>query len=103
MKMILTTGDVWNLPAKKNTRWGRWRLRKKTNVLLLYVDRRVQYLVDLDQMKTSAQCLDWIFQASNKVWMTTEDRGNLIEAIQELIDPQATLCSWGIERGASTA
>ena len=90
---------IEDIPVKRNTSWGRWRLKARTNELALTIGGIPRYWIDLDSMQTSAQCLDWIFQASQKAWMTNEDRGNLLLAISELIRPQSTLCSWGIERG----
>ena len=94
-----------DLPKRPpQTQFGRWRWNRRVNTLQ-FVERPgrgLLYEIDLDLIRTSAQCLDWIFQASNKSWLTNEDRGNLLLAMQEAVKPQATLCSWGIERGKPT-
>lgn len=78
--------------------WGPWRYKKET-LVLEYVprDRHWWYEVDLERCKTSAQVLDWIFQVSNKhrSRVSAEDIGYLIDALQDLLHPQANLCSFG--------
>lgn len=80
-------------PAHGDT-WGNWRYDAKRMVL-----RHVphNYQIDLLDCSTSSKTLDWIFQMESKMWMTHKDKGNLLDALDDLIDPQATLCS----RGAS--
>jgi hypothetical protein len=57
------------------------------------------YEIDLEDMRTSAETLDWIFQVAMKSWATPDIVASLITAIDELIAPQANLCSCGVERG----
>ena len=96
--------DIPDPPPKK--RWGRWVWVKSNNTLEMRRSLRglgsgrghTLYYIDLDQMNTSAQCLDWIFQAGFKAWMTPQDRSDLLEAIRERVNPQANLCSGGISK-----
>jgi hypothetical protein len=82
---------------KHGDHWGQWRLNRKNNTLE-HTGGGGGYWIDLDGMKTSAQCLDWIFQVYKKRWHTRDDAHALLDAIQDLINPQATLCSFGVER-----
>lgn len=90
--------DLARIAVKKRTRWGNWRLSKRT---LMHVPTR--YWVDLDSMITSAACLDWIMQLTAKTWMSPQDKVDLIEAIRATVNPQAHLCSWGITQGRGAA
>lgn len=53
------------------------------------------YAVDLETCRTAAETLDWIFQVAGKMWASPEVLGNLILALDELLAPQSTLCSFG--------
>jgi len=82
-------------------RWGNWEWDSKTKELLFMgVDGTSGpcYSVYLDEMKTSAQCLDWIFQTYQKRWCSRDDAHALLDAIKDLVNPQARLCSFGVER-----
>jgi hypothetical protein len=57
------------------------------------------YAVDLERCATSAQLADWIFQVASKTWATDAVIGELVRALNDVLDPQATLCSFGQERG----
>ncbi len=70
--------------------WGPWRLNRTTAELVS--DR---YSVDLERCLTCADVLDWIFQVSNKVWATPAVVAGLISAINDVLHPQSTLCSFG--------
>ena len=102
------TGAVYLHELKSRecpTRWGRWRLNARTNELEFWDDLRGKvYWIDLGNARTSsAACLDWIFQVSQKTWMKPDDRSNLLLAIRDTVDPQANLCSWGIEKARARA
>lgn len=75
--------------------YGNWTYKPSTQVL---VHKHPTYEVDSEDMTTSAQCLDWIFQVHTKDWVSDSDIVDLLKAIQELVNPQANLCSYGIER-----
>lgn len=51
------------------------------------------YEVDVEQMATSAETLDWIMQVSAKSWATAEIAGDLVEAIQHLLHLQSNMCA----------
>jgi hypothetical protein len=81
-------------------KWGPWRYDARL-LTLTHTERR--YEVDLEQCNTSAEILDWLCQVSHKVWCTREDTGYLLQAIDDLLDPQAHVGSNGVEQvGFST-
>ena len=59
--------------------------------------------VDLERLSDSAKVLDTVLQIAAKRWATPEMVVGLINAIKDLIHPQATLCSFGQSRHLETA
>lgn len=57
------------------------------------------YEVDVESMKTSAGMLDWIFHVRKKPWVKPVDMEPFVRLLDIVIDPQATLCSFGTEQG----
>lgn len=58
--------------------------------------------IKFEDMRTSAQVLDWIFQLHQKTWMTPKLTKEFLSAINFVIYPQKYLCSNGFERGPYT-
>lgn len=90
-----------------NGNWGPWKLDTRNLVLyMMYenTDTR-RYEVDLEQCLTSAGTLDWIMQIANKTWADKDDSviAGLVRAIDDVIRPQAFLCSFGGSRRISRA
>lgn len=79
-------------------RWGKWRFDAKGLSLVFEENGREQYAIDLTEMDSSAQMMDWIFQVNMKSWASRVDIGNLVEALDDLLRPQATLCSGGADK-----
>jgi hypothetical protein len=77
---------------------GDWVYHPKT-LLVRYRKGAREYEVDLEQCLTPAEMLDWIFQFASKRWVTRESVGDLVTILKLLLHPQATLCSYGKERG----
>jgi len=78
-------------------RWGIWQLKEGSvlrcgNFSLSGVGF---YEIELDRMTSRAEMLDTIFQVANKNWITSEAIGDLVRALDDLLDPQAHLCSGG--------
>ncbi|MFI7705228.1 hypothetical protein [Nonomuraea sp. NPDC049480] len=88
----------WHRGAISDTRWNGWRLKPSTYVLELVRDGNFVYEVDLDRCLDSAETLDWIMQVSGKEFYRL-DMGavisGLIYAIDDVIDPQRRMCSFG--------
>ncbi len=88
----------WKIPKPESgDTWGNWRYKAK---LLTLTHVPEDYEIRLDECSTSAETLDWIFQVASKTWVTPEDLGNLILALDDIIDPQANLCSFWLKQEA---
>jgi hypothetical protein len=82
-----------HIPAPAHgDRWGDWVFDAK-RLTLTY--KPFSYEIDLERLTTSARALDVIFQLSGKTWIKRKDIGDLVKALDDLLHPQATLCSWG--------
>ncbi len=57
------------------------------------------YEIALEPLTTAARMLDTIFQVQNKPWCDPTMAGMLLAALEELLAPQALVCSFGVERG----
>lgn len=74
---------------KPRTEWGKWRL-ENAYLCINYPESNASYDIPVESLRESAfQCLDWIFQLGQKIWLTDEDRADMLRAIQELVRPQA--------------
>lgn len=74
--------------------WGPWEYNEELQILV-HKDRQ-WYEVDLERMHDSAAVLDWIFQIHGKMWASHEDMGYLLDALRDTINPQGTICSFGM-------
>ncbi|MGC3023341.1 hypothetical protein [Brevibacterium sp. FAM 24630] len=75
-----------------NKTWGNWELR----VEIMCIEHSVNgYQISLDECLTSAQVLDWVFQMRAKTWVTSEEMANLLDAFDDVFEPQSRLCSVG--------
>jgi hypothetical protein len=84
-------------------RWGGWEF-KQNYALRFYgtypseskdVKPRLFYEIDLEEIHSSAEMLDWIMQIIYAAWATTDCIADLCRAFYEIFDPQASLCGWG--------
>ncbi len=76
--------------------WGPWRI--DTRSWVLYPVRPYRYEVDLEECLTSAQVLDHVAQIASKTWADDATVAGLIRALDDVLHPQATLCSGGAAR-----
>lgn len=79
--------------------WGRWKFVQKNLTLFYEPGKEVHtdwYEVDLEECLTSAAVLDWIAQIASKIWATNDCIGNLVRALNDLLNPQSNLCSFGL-------
>jgi hypothetical protein len=53
------------------------------------------YQIDPEHCCSSAQVLDWIMQIAGKPWATDACLAGLVRALDDILRPQDTLCSWG--------
>jgi hypothetical protein len=68
------------------TTWGRWTLNDKNACLEITIapSTGAIYQVPLEELNTAAATLDWIYQIQEKTWATSQDQGDLINAIVEI-------------------
>ena len=83
-------------PERRRRDWGEWCLDRRTRELIL----PGRYEVDLDRFLTAGACLDWVAQVARKRWATDAVVAGLVRALDDVLDPQAHLCSGGMN-GAS--
>ena len=71
-----------------------WRYDGRRRV---FVHEPTGYEIDRKGCAICARLLDWIFQIAGKNGDTisNESRGQLVRLIHEIIEPQATMCSFG--------
>jgi hypothetical protein len=85
---------------RRGEQWGPWHLDRAHRVL--WTDAgRYYYELDLDGCTSSAQVLDWICQIAGKLWGDTEVVAGLVYALDDVLHPQANLCSFGVGRQLS--
>jgi hypothetical protein len=76
--------------------WGGWQLYANGEITW---SRR--YPVDLERLTTSAEVLDLICQVANKRWANDACVAGLVHLLNDLLHPQAYLCSGGSDRRLS--
>jgi len=78
------------------TQWGMWKLDGEAYELVAIDPELGQiYAVDLEEFTDSARVLNAIFQVRAKTWANATVVFDLLQAIQHIFTPQATLCSFG--------
>ena len=70
-----------------NDAWGKWKWQD--NLTLLYENN---YEIDLEQINSSAEILDWLYQCKGR------DPLGLYLAFDEIFKPQKNACSWGQDK-----
>ena len=91
--------------------WGSWSFDTERLVLVHnaepvtrghgndeYVAFLGDYEIDVERIRQSSQALDWIFQIRGKAWATSVVMRDLIEALDDIFEPQASLCSCGTNK-----
>jgi hypothetical protein len=112
-------------PLFHGRRWGTWTLDTERLVLVYdahphpvrrgdgsgvtegvpqYTAFLGPYELDLERVADSAGLLDWIFQIHGKSWATARVTKDLLNALDSILHPQASLCSGacGSGRGGKT-
>jgi hypothetical protein len=75
-------------------KWGKWNLEKENFTL----NHKNGYEIDLEELDTSAEVLDWICQVADKEWADEKCIADLVKAFIDILDPQANLCSGGCHK-----
>lgn len=87
--------DVW--PPHRN--WHRvWEFDREHLTLTCLPRHARGYWIALSKIRTSAQMLDWIMQIHSKRWANARILTALLDAFDQLFQPQATLCSGGASK-----
>ncbi len=97
MPHTMSLEEIMQALKDKRTRtvWGAWRYVATNFTLECQDERGCIYDVDLERCRTSAEVLDWIFQIHGKTWATAEILKDLLDALDDMLSPQATMCSFG--------
>ena len=66
---------------------------------LTLTHRKEGYEVDLEELNSSAEMLDWIVQIAKKTWVDASTLAEFVWALDEIFDIQANVCSFGKNRG----
>jgi hypothetical protein len=61
--------------------------------------RDIFYEIDISTKTTSAKLLDLVVQVSKKRWSTDAIVSDLIRKMDEALNIQANICSWGRDAG----
>jgi hypothetical protein len=78
--------------------WGGWLLVETENKLFYPIHGPVErggYVIDLERFTSSASMLDTIIQVAKKTWTSDACVAGLVWALQDLFEPQETLCGNG--------
>jgi hypothetical protein len=81
--------------------WGDWVLEadgRSSPHLVLKINRRAKYAINLSSIDGSAEMLDWLFQLRMKRWVTNDIMGDLLSAFQDIFRPQQMLCGAGKDK-----
>jgi len=79
-------------------RWGRWILDAESQSLCLADEVSLRFChIPLSMCNSSAEILDWIAKIQEKTWANSQDVGDLVEALNDLLDLQRNFCGAGIE------
>lgn len=74
------------------TDFGTWFIENDELVLKRQDHRRI----DFERCNSSAQILDWIFHYQGRI--TAQELGDMIEALQSILQPMANYCSSGVDK-----
>jgi len=75
--------------------WGGWYLSKNLELLYRAYPGGGVYPIDPEYLTSSPAMLDLIIQVAKKEWATDACLAGLVRALNDLLDPQSTLCSCG--------
>lgn len=99
---VVRASDVAIQRRGYNNDWAGWRLEGLALVYPAYPGGGV-YPINIERFTSSAQMLDIIMQVASKSWATNDCIAGLIHALDYLLQPQATLCSSGVNRSLTVA
>jgi hypothetical protein len=79
------------------SQWNGWQREGKA---LGYTvnEYGAEYAIDLERFTSSAEVLDFIMQVAGKTWATDACLAGLVRALNDILNPQVFLCSWGTDK-----
>jgi hypothetical protein len=87
------------IPANSQRQWGPWKLDKRSGTLSYeFAGGGAPYWIDLPDCISSAVVLDAICQIAGKKWATDDIVAGLARALNDILEPQANLCSGGNDK-----
>jgi hypothetical protein len=105
-KLLLTSAEFVRASdvviRPRSSDWGGWRREGLELVYPAYCGGGV-YPIDLERFTSSAEMLDIIMQVGKKDWATDACLAGLVRALNDLLQPQGTLCSCGADKTLTTA
>ena len=105
-------------PLFHGRHWGEWTLDTERVCLVFqgqpmmrggegscpqYLAYLGKYEIDIERIPYSAAMLDWIYQVNKKVWASARTMKDLLNAFEDIFDPQANLCSCSLGGGSGKA
>jgi hypothetical protein len=82
--------------------WKGWRLEGEHLVFPAYRSGSV-YPIPVLRLGSSAAVLDTVMQVAKKRWADDRCIAGLVQALDDILRPQATLCSFGIDKRLTAA
>lgn len=98
---MIKASDVVMRPRWNPEGWNGWRLKRRYLEYPAY-GRGRSYSIDMERFTSSAQVLNMIMQVTNKLWADDACVAGLVRALNDILDPQATLCSGGRDKRLGT-
>ena len=86
-KIGMTLDEIMAMKFPTKFTWGKWRF--EDNLTLIHSDAEF-YEVDLERM-SSWEMLDWSMQLEGKNWITSEDLGDFVRALNDIFSVQHQL------------
>jgi hypothetical protein len=98
--------DPRKIPRRSQTsprEWGGWRLHPNGEITFVAYPPGGTYPVDLEQITSSSMALDLICQVAGKPWASNACLAGLVRLLNDVLHPQAYLCSCGTDKRTTGA
>jgi len=92
MGQPIAPGETFVVRAQCANQWGDWEFMPN----LTLWNERLHYEVDLENINTAGQMLDWIFHLRGR--LGEEGIWNLLQAFEDILHPRKNCCSFGAQK-----
>ena len=76
-----------NIPKPEHgDTWGWWKYDAERKVLILERKSGHWYEVNLEFCRTKTEAINWLLQLKDKTWITSTNLGNLIMALDDVLN-----------------